>query len=83
MQPAFYVDDIQLVAKPAPTLVNLNVNVAQTIRMADSRWFGLNTATWDGDLGDASTLPALKSAGVLALRWPGGSTSNCLQLGNG
>jgi alpha-N-arabinofuranosidase len=75
-QPTFYVDDIQLVAKPAPTLVNLNVNAAQTIRMADPRWFGLNTATWDGDLGDASTLSALKSAGVLALRWPGGSTSD-------
>jgi hypothetical protein len=75
-QPVFYVDDIQLVAAPAPTLVNLKVDAVQTIRKADARWFGLNTATWDGYLGATPTLPALKTAGVLALRWPGGSTSD-------
>jgi alpha-N-arabinofuranosidase len=75
-QPTFYVDGIQLIAAPAPVLVNLNVNAAQSIRTADARWFGLNTATWDGYLGNSSTLPALQAAGVLALRWPGGSTSD-------
>ncbi|MGH7990071.1 MAG: alpha-L-arabinofuranosidase, partial [Limisphaerales bacterium] len=75
-QPTFYVDDIQLTAAPAPTLVNLNIDASQTIRMADARWFGINTATWDGYLGNASTLTALKTAGVMALRWPGGSTSD-------
>lgn len=75
-QPVYYVDDIQLVAATAPALVNLQVDAAQTIRAADSRWFGINTATWDGYLGNSSTLPALKAAGVLALRWPGGSTSD-------
>ena len=75
-QPVFYVDDIQLIAAAAPALVNLKVDAAQTIRTANARWFGLNTATWDGYLGNASTLTALKAAGVLALRWPGGSTSD-------
>jgi hypothetical protein len=75
-QPTFYVDDIQLTAAPAPALVNLKVDAAQTIRTADARWFGLNTATWDGYLGNASTLTALQAAGVMALRWPGGSTSD-------
>jgi alpha-N-arabinofuranosidase len=75
-QPVYYVDDIQLVAIPAPAFVSLKVDATQTIRMADARWFGLNTATWDGYLGNASTLPALEAAGVLALRWPGGSTSD-------
>jgi alpha-N-arabinofuranosidase len=75
-QPTFYVDDVQLNATTAPAVVNLNVDVSQTMRTADARWFGLNTATWDGYLGSSSTLPALKNAGVLALRWPGGSTSD-------
>jgi len=75
-QPTFYVDDIELIATAAPPVVNLAVDAAQTIRAADARWFGLNTATWDGYLGNSSTLTALKAAGVLALRWPGGSTSD-------
>jgi alpha-N-arabinofuranosidase len=75
-QPVFYVDDIQLLATPATVLVNLNVDAAQTIRTADARWFGINTANWDGYLGNAATLTALRAAGVMALRWPGGSTSD-------
>ncbi len=75
-QPTFYVDDVQLIAAPAPGQVNLAVDAGQTIRSADARWFGVNTATWDGYLGNASTLPALKAAGMMALRWPGGSTAD-------
>jgi len=74
--PVFYLDDIQLNAAPAPALVHLNVNALNTVRGADARWFGLNTATWDGNLGDANTLPLLKEGGFLTLRWPGGSTSD-------
>ena len=75
-QPIFYVDDVQLNAAPAPGVVHLNVDALQTVRAADARWFGLNTATWDGNLGDANTLPLLKEGGFLTLRWPGGSTSD-------
>jgi hypothetical protein len=75
-QPTFYVDDIQLVAAPAPALTHLGVDATQTIRPADARWFGVNTATWDSYLGNSQTLPLLQEAGCLALRWPGGSTSD-------
>jgi len=44
-QPVFYVDDIQLNAAPAPALVHLSVNASKTLRLADSRWFGVNIAT--------------------------------------
>ncbi len=75
-QPIYYVDDIQLTAAAAPATVNLSVNASQVIRSADARWFGVNTATWDGNLGNAATLPALTNAGVLTLRFPGGSTAD-------
>ena len=75
-QPVFYVDDVYLGAAPAPAVVNLNINAAQTIRRADARWFGVNTATWDGYLGNSATIPALQTAGIFTLRWPGGSESD-------
>jgi hypothetical protein len=74
--PTFYVDDIQLVAAPAPALVHLGVDAGQVLRTVDARHFGVNTATWDGSLSDAQTLPMLEEAGYLTLRWPGGSTSD-------
>ena len=40
----FYVDDVQLPAKPAPSLVHLSLNATQTAGSAGSRWFGVNTA---------------------------------------
>ena len=75
-QPTFYVDDVQLVAAPAPTLVQLGVDAGQALRTVDARQFGLNTATWDGSLGNSTTLPLLEQIGCLTLRWPGGSTSD-------
>lgn len=75
-QPVFYVADIQLLAAPAPAMVHVGVDAADVIRSTDARWFGVNTATWDGYLGDAQTLPLLQEAGRMALRWPGGSTSD-------
>jgi hypothetical protein len=75
-QPVYYLDDIQITGGPAPTLVNLNADASQVIRSADARWFGVNTATWDGSLGNSGTLPAMTNAGALSLRWPGGSTAD-------
>ncbi|HSU53229.1 MAG TPA: hypothetical protein VLT36_04140, partial [Candidatus Dormibacteraeota bacterium] len=75
-QPTFYVDDVQLVSAANPPVVHLGVDASQTLRPVDARQFGLNTATWDGSLGNASTLPLLQSIGVKTLRWPGGSTSD-------
>jgi hypothetical protein len=75
-QPTFYVDQIQLLAASPPAMVHLGVDASSVIRNVDSRWFGLNTATWDGQLGNSQTLPLLKQIGCTALRWPGGSTSD-------
>jgi hypothetical protein len=75
-QPTFYVDDVQLVAALTPTVVHLGVNAGQALQTVDARQFGLNTATWDGSLGNSQTLPLLRQIGTTALRWPGGSTSD-------
>jgi hypothetical protein len=75
-QPVFYVDDIQLTAAAAPAMVHLGLNATQAVRTVDARLFGVNTATWDGNLDTAQTISLLQQAGVLALRFPGGSTSD-------
>lgn len=75
-QPTFYVDDVQLTPAATPAMVHLGVDAGQTLRPVDARQFGLNTATWDGSLGAAQTLPSLQQIGCRALRWPGGSTSD-------
>jgi alpha-N-arabinofuranosidase len=75
-QPTFYVDNITLNAAPAPATVQIGLNARQVLRTVDGRQFGVNTATWDGLLSNSQTLPLLEEMGCLALRWPGGSTSD-------
>ena len=73
----FYVDDIRINAAPAPALVHVGVDATQTIRSADARWAGINTATWDSSgLDVPSSLSALSEMGIQSLRWPGGSSSD-------
>jgi len=75
-QPTFYLDDIQLVPAPAPAVVHLSVNATQYLRGVDSRWFGVNTATWDSNFDSPNTISALKEMGNRLLRGPGGSLSD-------
>jgi alpha-L-arabinofuranosidase len=75
-EPTFYLDDIQLVSAAGPALTHLTVNAGQSIRTADARWFGLNTAVWDSDLDTPQTVNLLTNMGTLALRFPGGSDSD-------
>lgn len=75
-QPTFYLDDIQLNARPAPALVQLGLDARQAIRSVDARFFGVNTAIWDNNFDTASTSNALKEMGCLTLRFPGGSLSD-------
>jgi len=72
----FYLDDIQLTAKPAPAVVHLNVNTTQALRNADDRWFGVNTAIWDSNFDTPTTISLLKEMGARILRFPGGSLSD-------
>jgi hypothetical protein len=71
----FYVDDIQLTAKPAP-IVHLSIDAAQPVRTVDARMFGVNTAIWDGNFDTPQTVSLLKEAGLQFLRFPGGSLSD-------
>lgn len=73
----FYLDEIQLQAAPAPVIAHITVDANQTLRTVDGRFFGVNTATWDGNLSQTTTtLNLLREMGCQALRWPGGSTSD-------
>ena len=74
--PTFYVDSVQLNASPPPSVIHITANAAQPVRTADSRWFGINTAVWDGDLNTTTTLSELTGAGWDILRFPGGSLSD-------
>jgi alpha-L-arabinofuranosidase len=72
----FYVDDVQLTAAPAPALSHLSLNTTQAVRMVDARWFGINTAMWDGYFDTPETIALLQQMGTRALRCMGGSASD-------
>ena len=72
----FYVDDVQLTAKPAPAVINVSVNTTPAVRTVDSRWFGVNTAVWDSNFDDPQTVSLLNEMGTTILRFPGGSLSD-------
>ena len=77
--PTFYVDDIAFTAAPVtppPTNLQLTADAGSVVRTIDPRMFGLNTAIWDAQLGTAATRTLLANAGVKALRYPGGSSSD-------
>ena len=74
-EPTFYLDDIQLVSDTVPALVHVGINAAQPLRAAEARWFGLNTAIWDGYFDTTYTSNALNELGTQILRFPGGSAS--------
>ena len=75
-QPVFYVCNAQLLVAPAPAIVHLNVNAADVIRTADTRWFGLNAAVWDSDFNTAMNSNLVKEIGCTTFRFPGGSLSD-------
>ncbi|HAO78967.1 MAG TPA: alpha-L-arabinofuranosidase [Verrucomicrobia subdivision 3 bacterium] len=72
---SFSLDDVNLAAT-MPSLIHVSVNASQTLRAADARWFGLNTAIWDGYFDTTSTSNALSELGTSILRFPGGSLSD-------
>ncbi|MGP8201349.1 MAG: YDG domain-containing protein [Limisphaerales bacterium] len=78
-EPTFYLDNIQLTSYKAPPLTPIAVNASQSIRAADARWFGLNTAVWDSYLDTSDTVTLLNNMGTQALRYPGGSDSDNFQ----
>ncbi|MCX7866098.1 MAG: hypothetical protein N2438_03090 [Limisphaera sp.] len=78
---SFYLDDMSLTARPAPSPVPVTVDAARIVRVADTRWFGVNAVIWDGDFADNTpererTVALLREAGITTLRFPGGSLSD-------
>src|SRR5207249_10675844 len=55
---------------------HVSVNTTQPLRSADSRWFGLNTAIWEGNFDTLQTISLLRDLGTTILRFPGGSLSD-------
>jgi hypothetical protein len=72
----FYIDDVQVTGAAAPALVHLSINATQALRGVDARWFGVNTAIWDGNFFSPTTISFLKEMGATILRFPGGSLSD-------
>ncbi len=79
VQPTFYVDDIQLNALSVPAVVNVSVNATNVLRTVDPRHFGVNLATWDGNLttpNNGTSTALLQEMGSTVVRMPGGSLSD-------
>ena len=72
MQP-FFIDDLRLVAAPAPAVVHVSVNANQTVRKVNGNVFGINQVAWDGNVNTSATVSILNDMGNPCLRWPGGS----------
>jgi hypothetical protein len=75
-QPAFYLDDITLVARPAPSQVTINVNANNVRRTIDPRMFGVSSAIWDAAFNTPATASLLGANNTRVLRFPGGSRSD-------
>ena len=75
-KPAFFVDDITLVAVPPPASLTIAVDASKTLRTVDRRHFALNAAIWDAAFDTPSTISLLQEMGNQTLRFPGGSLSD-------
>lgn len=69
----FCLDDVSLTGMSP---LQIKVDASVTLRAADARWFGLNTAIWDNYFDTTYTSSALSALGTRILRFPGGSASD-------
>ncbi len=74
--PTFYLDDIRLIRASVPSVATLTANMSSPLRTLTPLHFGINVAAWDWQLTSTSTVNMMKRAKFLALRYPGGSTSD-------
>ncbi len=61
----FYVDDVQLTAESAPGGPR-DRDSTKVIRQTEPRWYGVNTAVWDGNFDTSTTVSLLREMGI----WP-------------
>ncbi len=69
----FFIDDLRLVAAPAPATVHVSVLADQPVRKVDGKVFGINQVAWDGNVNTPGSAAVLNDIGATCLRWPGGS----------
>jgi len=69
----FFIDDLRLVAAPAPAAVHVSVLANQTVRKVDGKVFGINQVGWDPNVSAPASVSVLNDIGSTCLRWPGGS----------
>jgi len=69
----FFIDDMRLVAAPAPAVVHVGITANQTVRTVNGKVFGINQVAWDGNVNTPATVAILNDMGNPCLRWPGGS----------
>ncbi len=69
----FFIDDLRLVAAPAPAVVHVSVLANQTVRTVSGNVFGINQVAWDGNVSAPASVAVLNAMGDPCLRWPGGS----------
>ena len=72
LQP-FFIDDLRLVAAPAPGLVHVGITATQTVRTVNGNIFGINQVGWDPNVSAPASVTLLNAMGNPCLRWPGGS----------
>jgi Glycosyl hydrolase family 79, N-terminal domain len=60
----------------AANSATVSVNVAAGLATISNAAYGVNTAVWDGNMLDSTVPGLLSQAGVTAMRFPGGSTSD-------
>ena len=69
----FFIDNLRLVAEPAPAVVHVGIAASQVVRKVDGKVFGINQVAWDPNVNTAATAAILNDIGANCLRWPGGS----------
>lgn len=69
----FFIDDLRLVAAPAPATVHVSILATQTVRKVDGKVFGINQVGWDGNVNTPASVAVMNDIGATCLRWPGGS----------
>ena len=59
--------------EPRCLLAAVTVNANTVVRAVDTKWLGLNTAPWDGQMSTATTNTMVNAIGTAAVRMGGGS----------
>ena len=57
-------------------IMKIGINTSNAVRIADVRWFGINTTVYCPDVNIQNGVPEMSKAGWQTLRYPGGSISD-------